>query len=156
MRIGENNVSPLCFPVLRGQPRSLMGPTDMRSAVMITSRDFPLVCLYDGRPRGQINNQPTVATQVTIFISNFLSSPRSDESFEPAAQGHLLLSSGFSHLLLAFSSTKLTNSSFLEAVFSGIVFEVREDTSNCLNDGMNRSKCSAANAHITIHARGLF
>ncbi|TNN63564.1 hypothetical protein EYF80_026216 [Liparis tanakae] len=39
------------------------GPADMHSVVMITSRDLPFVCLNDGRPREQINNQPTVATR---------------------------------------------------------------------------------------------
>lgn len=59
------------------------GLADMRSAVMITSRDFPLVCLNDGRLQVQINNQPTVATQVTILISNFFFDL--DERFQPAA-----------------------------------------------------------------------
>lgn len=62
------------------------GPTDMRSAVIITFRDFPLVYLNDGCPRAQIDNQPTVATQVTIFISNFLFDWV--ERFQLTAQGH--------------------------------------------------------------------
>lgn len=127
---------------------------------MITSRDFPLVCLNDGRPWGQINNKPTVATQVTILISNFLFDL--DERFQPAARGHfpplicLLSRAPASHS----DKTSEQTADFLEVVLSGVVFEVCKETSDCLNEQlnvqMNRAERTAANAHITIHAWGLF
>lgn len=48
------------------------GPADMRSAVMITLRDFSSVCLNDGRPWGRINNQPAAVSPATVLIWNFL------------------------------------------------------------------------------------
>lgn len=111
-----NSVLLLCFPFSPGAATLPNGPTDMRSAVMITSRDFLLVSLNDGRPSDQINNQPTVAAQVTIFISYFLFDL--GERFQPATQGHFP-----SHLVSPSSSSfslrqnVWTNSTFLEVVF---------------------------------------
>ena len=146
----------LCFsPAAATLPN---GPADMRSAVMITSRDFLLVSLSDGRLWDQINNQPTVAAQVTIFISYFLFDL--GERFQPATQGPfpLICSLPPPPPFLSDKTSEQTTLS-LKLFFSEVVFEVCEKhkwLTELLNVGMKRSECTAANSHITIHACGLF
>lgn len=98
MRVGENSVSPLCFPLLQGQPCSLMGPTDMRSAVMDTSRDFPSVCLSDGHPEDKSITSP-LSPHSWPFLSQISSSVWMNAS-------HLPLRATFLSAAPAFLSNK--------------------------------------------------
>jgi len=124
------------------------GPTDMCSVSMIASRDFPFACLNDGHPWGQINNQPTVASQVTIFIRNFLRC--FGWTLPTRSSGPLFIFSYFSPPF-SLQQNIWADSSFLEPVLSSVSLKVCKEASHCLNELLNvelkRTKITRADSH---------
>lgn len=130
------------------------GPPDMRSAVMITLRDFSSVCLNDRGPWGQINNQPAAVSPATVLIWNFL---RRFGRTLPA-QGHYSL-----HLWFLAATNRLDRQQFPWMVLIFIFLSIKRlknPAKRCIEERKihkNKTKqSSAVQTCNTIPASGRF